>query len=110
MTALLTETTRHLTSRLDEGLKRQKGEKLKRQVLRTLVWNADALAGFTLSSWTWVRETLAGEGFQGRELAAYCQVLLDGIDGSLAGYDQLLVLAQASGLTPEAAGLRDLET
>jgi hypothetical protein len=109
MTALLTETTRDLTSRLGEELKRRRGEKLKRQVLRNLVWSADALAGITVSAWTWVRETLEREGFEGRELAGYCQVLLDAIDGGLAGYEQLVALAESSGLTPDAAGLQDLE-
>ncbi len=109
MTSLLTKVTRELTTGLDEELRRRKGERLKRQLLRTIVWNADALAGVTLSAWTWVRETLEEEGFEGRELAGKCQVLLDGIDGGLAGYDQLLALAEESGLTPEAAGLHDLE-
>jgi hypothetical protein len=109
MTALLTETTRDLTSRLGEELKRKRGEKLMRQVLRNLVWSADALAGITMSAWTWVNETLEREGFEGRELAGYCQVLLDAIDGSLAGYEQLLAMAESSSLTPQAAGLDALE-
>jgi hypothetical protein len=109
MTALLTDTTRDMTSRLGEELRRRQGEKLRRQVLRNLVWTADSLTGITLSAWAWVRETLEREGFEGLELAGYCQVLLDAIDGGLAGYDQLLALAQTSGLTPEAAGLQDLE-
>ena len=110
MTALLTEPARDLTARLGEELKRQEGEKLTRQVLRRLVWQADALAGFMLSGWTWVRETLQEEGFEGRELVEYCRVLLDGFDASLAGYDHLQAMARESGLTCEAAGLRDLET
>jgi hypothetical protein len=110
MTALLTETTRDLTSRLGEELKRQRGERLLRQVLRNLVCTADALAGITLSAWRWVSETLETEGFEGRELAGHCQVLLDAIDGSLAGYDNLLAIARTSNLTPEAAGLQDLES
>ena len=109
MTALLTETARDLTARLDEELRRRHGEKLKRKVLRNLVRSADALSGLILSAWTWVRETLEGEGFEGRELARYCQVLLDGIDGSLKGYEQLLAMAEESGLTAEAAGLQDME-
>jgi hypothetical protein len=109
MTALLTETARDLTTRLDEELRRQKGARLKRQILRNLASSADVLAGVTLSVWTWVRETLEGEGFEGRELAGHCQVLLGGIDESLAGYDQLLTLAETSGLSLEAAGLLDLE-
>jgi hypothetical protein len=109
MTALLTDTTRDLATWLSEELKQRKGERLKRQVLRNLVWSADVLAGITLSAWAWVRETLEGEGFEGGELAGYCRVLLDGIDGSLAGYERLLALAEESGLTAEAAGLGDLE-
>lgn len=112
MTALLTETARELTARLGEELSRPKGEKLKRQVLRNLVRSADALAGITLSAWAWVRETLEAEGFEGGELAGYCRVLLgaiDGIDGGPAGYDRLLAMAEKDGLTPEAAGLRELE-
>jgi hypothetical protein len=109
MTALLTETTRDLTTRLGEELRLREGEKLRRRVLRNLVRSADALAGITLSAWSWVRETLEGEGFEGRELAGYCQVLLDGIDGTLAGYERLLALTNESGLPPEAAGLPDLE-
>jgi hypothetical protein len=109
MTALLNETTRDLTTRLGEELRRREGERLRRPVLRHLVRSADALAGITLSAWTWVRETLEGEGFEGCEMARHCRVLLDGIDGGLAGYERLLALAEASGLSPEAAGLHDLE-
>ncbi len=110
MTALLTETTRDLMTRLREELKRrEEGERLSQKVLRALVWNADTLAGIILSAWTWVRETLEEEGFEGRELAGYCQVLLDGIDGTLSGYERLLARAGESGLTPQEAGLRDLE-
>jgi hypothetical protein len=109
MTALLTETTRYLTSQLGEELRRREGEKLKRQLLRNLVRSADALAEITLSAWMWVRETLEEEGFEGEELTRHCLVLLDGIDGSRAGYVRLVALVDASNLTPEAAGLRDLE-
>ena len=109
MTALLTQTAHDLTTRLGEELRLRKGEKLKRRVLLNLVRSADALAGIILSAWTWVRETLEGEGFEGGELAGYCQVLLDGIDGELAGYERLLAFAEEDGLTPEAAGLRELE-
>src|SRR5438128_769144 len=109
MTALLTDTTRDLTSRLGEELRRREGEKLRRQALRNLAGSADALAGIILSAWTWVRETLEKDGFEGRELAHHCQVLLDGIDGSLAGYGRLLALTETSGLTSEAAGLQSLE-
>src|SRR6266851_5171732 len=109
MTALLSKTIHDLKTPLDEGLRRPKGDKLARQLLRDLVWNADALAGVTLSAWTWVRGTLEEEGFEGRELVGHCRVLLDGIDGSLTGYERLLEWAEEAGLTPEAAGLRDLE-
>jgi hypothetical protein len=109
MTALLTETARDLTTRLGEKLKRAEGERLKRQVLRNLVRSADALAGLTLSGWAWVSETLEEEGFEGSELTQSCRELLDGIDESVAGYERLLTLAEASGLTPEAAGLKSLE-
>src|SRR6185437_5132710 len=109
MTALLTETARDLTTRLDEELRRQQGARMRRQVLRNLAGSADALAGILLFTWTWVCETLEGEGFEGTDLAQHCRVLLDGIDGSLAGYERLLALAEASGLTPEEAALRDLE-
>ncbi len=107
--ALLTETAHDLTARLDAELSRREGERLRRQMLRNLVCSADALAGITLSGWMWVRETLEREGFEGRELARHCQVLRDGIDGVLAGYERLLALAGASGLTAEDAGLHDLE-
>jgi hypothetical protein len=109
MTALLTESAHDLMARLSEEMKRQAGEKLTRQVLRAIVWNADALAGFMLSAWTWVRETLEDEGLEGRELAEYCRVLLDGIDASLDGYEHVQAMARKSALTSEAAGLRDLE-
>jgi hypothetical protein len=109
MTALLTETAREVTTRLGEELERRKGEKLKRRVLRNLVRSADALAGITLSAWAWVRETLESEGFEGGELAGHCRVLLDAIDGGLAGYDRLLAMAEEDGLTPESAGLLELE-
>jgi hypothetical protein len=108
MAVLLTETTRDLTRRLDEELKRQKGERPRRQVLRQLAWSADALAGVTLAAWRWVCETLEREGFEARELADHCQVLKEAVEGGLAGYEQLLASAEAAGLTPEAAGLRDL--
>jgi hypothetical protein len=108
MTPLLIETTRDLTTRQTEELRRRKGERLRRQMLRTLVSNEGALAGFTLSAWKWVRESLEEEGFEGRELAGYCRVLLDGIDGILAGYEQLLAQAEESGLNPDEAGLPEL--
>jgi hypothetical protein len=109
MTALLLETTRDLTTRLSVELRRREGEKLKRQAVRDLVGSAAALAGLTLSAWTRVREALEEEGFEGRELIRHCQLLLGGIDGTLSGYKRLVALAEESGLTPEAAGLPDLE-
>jgi hypothetical protein len=109
MTALLTETTRHLTTRLDEELKRPRGERLRRQALRQFARGADVLAEITLSSWAWVCETLEEEGFEGREFAGYGRVLLDAIDGVLSGYERLLALAAEAKLTAEDAGLHDLE-
>jgi hypothetical protein len=109
MTALLTETTRDLTTRLTEELSRREGAKLKRQILRGLAGATDVLARISLSLWTWVCETLEGEGFEGAELHGHCRVLLDGIDESLTGYEQMLRLAEAAGLTPAAAGLDELE-
>lgn len=109
MTALLIETTRDLATRQAEELKRRRGEKLRRQVLRKLSLNENVLAEITLSIWKWIRETLEEEGFEGRELAGYCQLLLDGIDGRLSGCELLLAKADEAGLTPKAAGLADLE-
>jgi hypothetical protein len=109
MTALLIEPARGLTAALGEELRRHKGEQLSRQALRDLVRVADTLAGVLLSAWASVRERLAAEGFEGRDLAQMCQILLDGIDDSLAGFEQLVEMAKESGLTPEAAGLPDLE-
>ena len=109
MPALLTETTSNLTSRLDEELRLNRGEKLSRQVLCNLVKSADILAGLALSAWAWVRETLEREGFEGRELAATCKVLVDGIDGGIEAHKQLLALAKSSGHSPETVGLKDLE-
>jgi hypothetical protein len=109
MTTLLKDMTHGLTTRLGEELRRQEGERLSRRLLRTLAVNADVLAGITLSAWKWVRETLEAEGFEGRELAEYCRVLLEGIDLGLTGYERLLVQAKDSNLSTEAAGLRDLE-
>ena len=109
MTALMIEPARDWMARQAEESRRRKGEKLGRQVLRALVWNEDVLAGIVLAIWKWVHETLEEEGFEGRELARHCQLLLDGIDGSLARYEQFTADAEEAGLTPEAAGLRDLE-
>src|SRR5262249_22939910 len=109
MTALLIEPARGLTAALGEEMRRHKGEQLSRQGLRDLVRGADTLAGILLSAWASVRERLAAEGFEGRDLAQKCQVLLDGIDESLTGYEQLVEMAKESGSTPEVAGLPDLE-
>jgi hypothetical protein len=110
MTTLLAETARDLTAQLDAELKqRRQGEKLNQQLLRQLTWNADTLAGITLSLWKWVCNALEGEGFEGRELAQYCRLLLEGIDTSLAGHERLVAMAEASGLPPESTGFLDLE-
>jgi hypothetical protein len=109
MTALLTETIRDLTTRLDEALMRWQGEKLTRRELRNLVGSTDVLAGIILSTWKWLRDTLEEEGFEGRELKRRCQLMLYGIDWILAAHERFLARAAASGLTAEAAGLRDLE-
>jgi hypothetical protein len=109
MTTLLLEPTRDWITRLNDELKRWEGERLQRQALREIVWRANVIAWITLDAWRWVRETLESEGIEGRKLAGHCQVLLEGIDISLAGYERLLEWAEADGLTPEAAGLRELE-
>jgi hypothetical protein len=109
MTALLAKTAHDWTIRLREELTQREGERLKRQVLRELGRNADALAEIILSLWTWTREMLE-EGFERRELAEKCQMLLDGIDETLSGYERLLAWAEESGLTPQDAGLRELQT
>lgn len=109
MTALLPETTRDLTKRLDAELKRLEGEKLTRQELRNLVGSTDVLAGIILSTRKWLRETLEEEGFEGRELMRHCRVLLDGIDWILAAHERFRAQAAASGQTAEIAGLRDLK-
>lgn len=108
MTALLIETARDLMAQQADELRRGKGEKLSRRLLRALVWNQDTLAGIMLSLWKWVRETLEEEGFEGRDLAKHCQLLLDGIDGSLLGYERFLSWSEEYGLTPETVGLPDL--
>src|SRR5438034_11412642 len=109
MTALLMDITQTFTTRLGEELTRQEGERLTRKVLRGLAGDTDALAGIALRAWKWVRETLEGEGFEGRELTRHCKVLHEGIKGCLGGYEHLLKQAEESGLTAEAAGLRELE-
>ncbi len=109
MTALLMDIIHDYTPRLDEELTRQEAEKLTRKVLRRIVGDTDTLAGIALRAWKWVRETLEGEGLEGRELTRYCQVLQEGIKGFLGGYERLLKQAEASGLTAEAVGLRELE-
>jgi len=108
MTALVIEPARDWMARQAEELRRRKGEKMQRQVLRALVWNENVLAEIVLSIWKWIGERLEEEGFEGRELAGYCQLVLDGIDGRLSGYEQLLASAEEASLTPEAAGLPDL--
>lgn len=109
MTALLIEPARNWMARQAEELRRWEGERLNRQVRRALVWNEDVIAGIILAIWKWVRETLEEEGFEGRELTEYCQLLLEGIDGSLSRYEQFLAWVEEAGLTPEAIGLSDLE-
>ena len=109
MTALLIEPARDWMARQTEELKRRKGEKLRRRILRDLVWSEEVLAGIALSIWKWVREKLEEEGFEGRELTRYCQLVLDGIDGRLSGYEQLLASAEEAGLAPETVGLLDLQ-
>jgi hypothetical protein len=109
MTALLTETAHDLMVRLTEEEKQYVGEKLRRQVVRSLVSSTDVLAGIILSAWKWVRETLEEEGFEGRELAGKCRVLLDGIDWILPAYERFVAQAEEAGLTLGAAGLSDLE-
>ena len=109
MTALLTETAHDLMMRLTEEEKRCIGERLKQQVLRHLVSSTDVLAEVILKAWKWVYETLEADGFEGRQLARQCQLLLDAIDWILPAYDRYLAKAAEAGLTPEAAGLPDLE-
>jgi hypothetical protein len=86
MTALLTDTIRDLAARLSRELQLRKNEVLKEQELRHLASTAEILAGATLSTWAWVRETLEGKGFEGRELAGHCEAVLAGIDQSLTAH------------------------
>lgn len=109
MTALLTETASDLIARLTEEEKRWEDERLRRQVVRILVSSADVLTEVILKAWKWARETLEAEGFEGRQLARQCQLLLDGIDWLLPAYERFLAQARASGLTPEESGLPDLQ-
>jgi hypothetical protein len=109
MTALLMDTTQNLTTRLGEELGRQDAGRLRRKVLRRLIWDTEALAGITLSAWKWVRESLEAEGFEGRELIRHCQIILEGINRGLVGYEHLRKLAEESGLTSGVAGLKELE-
>jgi len=116
MVALLTETrawTKRLHEELNqqgaEKLPQQEGERLRRRLLRQLAWQADALAGVILAAWKWIQETLGEEGFEGRELLGYSEVVLEGIDEGLTGYERLSALASEAALTPQAIGLRDLE-
>ncbi len=99
MTALLTETAHDLMLRLTEEEKRYVGEKLRGQMVRGLVSGTDLMAETILKAWKWVRETLEGEGFEGRQLAHQCPLLLDGIDWILPAYARFLAQAEASGLT-----------
>lgn len=110
MTAILTEATQDLTARLSQALGQQKKEKLARRMLRNLVRAEDALVAITVSAWNSVCEALEAEGFEGRELAAQCQVLLDGINVSLGAYDKLRDIATASEISPIEAGLVELES
>jgi hypothetical protein len=109
MTALLTETAHDLRTRLSEELTRREGERLKRQILRGLVGSADILAAMILKAWKWLHETLEAEGFEGRQLARQCQLLLDAIDWILPAYERFVAQAEESGLSAETAGLSDLE-
>jgi hypothetical protein len=109
MIAILTETTRHLTTQLGEELKRPQGNWQRRPALRQFVRSTDMLAEITLSTWAWICETLEDGGFEGREFAGYCRVLLEAIDGALSGYERLLALAAEAKLTAAAAGLHELE-
>jgi 2-phospho-L-lactate guanylyltransferase (CobY/MobA/RfbA family) len=110
MTAILTEATHDLTARLSEALGQQKKEKLARRMLRNLVRAEDALANITLSAWNSVCEAVEAEGFEGRELAAQCQILLDAINVSLGAYHKLHDIAAASEISPDEAGLVELES
>jgi hypothetical protein len=109
MTTLPLEPARDWITWLKDALERREGERLQRQALRELVWRADVIAYVVLGAWGWVREALENEGIEARKLAGQCQVLLEGIDMSLAGHERLLEWAEADGLTPDAAGLRELE-
>jgi hypothetical protein len=110
MTAILTEATQDLTARLSEALGQQKQDKLARRILRNLVRAEEALVNITLSAWNSVCEALEAEGFEGRELAAQCQVLLDGIIVALGACDKLRESAAASGISLGEAGLVELES
>jgi 2-phospho-L-lactate guanylyltransferase (CobY/MobA/RfbA family) len=109
MTAILTEATRDLTTRLSEALGQQKKEKLARRMLRNLVRAEDALVTITLSAWNSVCEAVEAEGFEARELAAQCKVLLDGINLSLGAYEKFLEIAEASEISPKEAGLEEVK-
>jgi hypothetical protein len=109
MTAILTEATHDLTARLSEALGQLKKEKLARRMLRNLVRADGALANITLSAWNSVCEALEAEGFEGRELAAQCKVLLDGVNLSLGAYEKLLEIAEASEISPQEAGLEEVK-
>jgi 2-phospho-L-lactate guanylyltransferase (CobY/MobA/RfbA family) len=109
MTAILTEATHDLTARLSEALGQQKKEKLARRMLRNLVRAEDALVTITLSAWNSVCEAVEAEGFEARELAAQCKVLVDGINLSLGAYEKFLEIAEASEISPKEAGLEEVK-
>lgn len=114
MTMLLAENTPAMVTQFEDDLKleelrRRRGEKLQRQAVRTLVQSANVLAGVVLEGWTRVSEMLEKKGFEASELARNCQVLLDGLEGTLSGHERLLALVKDSGLTSEATGLGELE-
>lgn len=95
--------------RLNEEEKQYIGRKLIRQVVRIHVSSADVLAMMVLKAWSGLRETLEGEGFEGRQLARQCKLLLDAIDWILPAHERFLAQSEECGLTPEGAGLPDLE-
>lgn len=109
MTSLLAETAHDLMVRLSEEEKRKIGKKPIRSAVRSHVSSADVLALMTLKGWDGIRETLEGEGFEGRQLARECKCLLEAIDWLLAAYQRLLAQAEECRLTPETVGLSDLE-
>lgn len=109
MTARLTETVEDSLERLIEEEKRCVGEKATRHALRSLASNADILAKMILKAWKWLQETLEAEGFEGRQLADRCRVLVEAMDWILLAHERFLAQAKAAGLTAEDAGLQDPE-